>query len=85
MCRHCERIHEHPEDREIVHAFMERTAQRIREQTGHTRLTANDIDVTVKANLFEYGSIGDATVPDGKGGYMSARNKVMRMLDEMHK
>lgn len=82
MCKHCERITEHPEDKPIVHAFMERTAQRLRERTGHSRLTANDIDVKVEANLFAYGSLGDAQIDDGKGGFVSARTRVLRMLRE---
>ncbi len=46
MCRHCERIKEHPEDKPIVHAFMERTAQRLSELRNRP-VTADDLTVNV--------------------------------------
>jgi hypothetical protein len=66
MCKHCERIKLHPEDRPIVHAFMERTALRFTERARENaaanpfdtsvdpasiNITADDLDMNVTANF----------------------------------
>lgn len=85
MCRHCKNL---TEDKEIVHKFMELGAKRISEKL-HRTITADDIEVEMKIRPAEFipGGIGDVMIPtyDGKGGMESARTRVMRMLDEMHR
>lgn len=76
MCKHCERIKEHPEDRQIVHDFMERTCLRLREMNGMRPLHPDDIEVTVEANF--------PAAPIGLGS-LEQRAEILRMLDEMHK
>ena len=104
MCRHCERIKEHPEDRDIVHAFMERTARRFTERArekaaadpsqqdvelSSINIKADDLDVSVTANFTQWrgSSLGDAPllIPGRHGEFESARSRVLRMLDQMHK
>ncbi len=69
MCRHCQRIVEHPEDREIVHAFMERTALRLSQMHGGRPCTADDLEVDVHVSF--------------RPAPSTLRADVLRMLDEM--
>lgn len=72
MCRHCARLVEHPEDKDILHAFMERTALRVSERLGEI-VTADQIDIDIHVNL------PPVEAP------MEWRMAATRILNEMHK
>lgn len=55
MCRHCERLVEDACDKELVHAFMARTAEkvnrRLRLEGRKERVTADELDVRIDVCL----------------------------------
>lgn len=59
MCHHCERIIEHPEDRPIVHAFMELTARRLGEYRREA-IDPDDVEIRISiSRLFPFSGGGE--------------------------
>ena len=54
MCRHCERLVENIEHKELIHRFMEITAEKVNRKLRATKgptltpVTANDIDIRIE-------------------------------------
>ena len=54
MCKHCERLMEDVEHKELVHRFMEVAAQKINQRSALLRniqpVTANDLELRIEVN-----------------------------------
>lgn len=81
MCRHCERLVEDVEHKELLHKFMEVMAEkvnrRLAEQKYPQRVTANEIDIQITATV--------DNLQQRLSDHPAVSELLYKTLDEMHK